>query len=261
MTPLPVETPLKPRLLAWPLGLYVALFTAFALAAMQAPESGALALIFISVLIGATVAIFGVWCFSDRSPDLHSLRNLIFTGMVIDVIFNWSAKKLQIAELLSAALTGVGNLGVLAAAVGVGLVVGRGLKRPNYLIMAAIVGALTDIISVYAGPSKHVNGSAFFDFVSFQWGVIGMGGVQPAIGAGDFIFLTLYFFGARRFGLDDRKTLGAMILAIAVGFVVTLFLGSVPALPFMSVALLLTHGRELKRQMKVESELGSRDGI
>jgi hypothetical protein len=232
--------------------LYVALFAAFAVAAIGAPASQGIVPIFISAMTGSAIAIFWVWSYSDGKTDDDSLRSLIIIGVVVDLLFNFVATKVDGAaaiKVLSSALTGIGNLGVLTAAIGVGLLVGRGLQKPNYLVMAAIVGALTDIFSVYAGPSKHIIGSGAFPYVSFQWGVIGQGGVQPIVGAGDFIFLALYFFGVRKFGLDDRKTLYAMIFAIAAGFVATLFVGAIPALPFMSIALLIAHGRELKQQM------------
>jgi hypothetical protein len=135
------------------------------------------------------------------------------------------------------------------AAISVGLLVGRGLQKPNYLIMAAIVGALTDIYSVYSGPTKQIVSSNAFSYLSFHWGIIGQGGVGPIVGVGDFVFLTLFFFGARRFGLDDRKTFVAMLVAFAVGFLFTLISpAGIPALPFMAAALLLTHGRELKHK-------------
>ena len=115
--------------------------------------------------------------------------------------------------------------------------------------MAAIVG-VTDIFSVYAGPSKHIISSQAFLYFSYQWGVLGEG-VIPCVGAGDFIFLSLYFAGARRFGLNERKTLVAMIAAFGIGFLTLLVSPSgIPALPFMAALLLVVHGRELKAQMK-----------
>lgn len=255
MSTTPGATTSPPKPLAAALWLYVASFIAFALVAMNVPVTGNLVTIFVSAIVGSAVAIFWVWSYSDGKTDDASLRSLIVIGVVVDVVFNFVATRLDgshALKVLSAALTGVANLGVLTAAIGVGLLVGRGLQKPNYLVMAAIVGAITDIFSVYAGPSKHLIGSGTFYYVSLQWGVIGEGGVQPIVGAGDFIFLALYFFGARKFGLDDRKTLWAMMAAIAVGFIATLFVGAIPALPFMSLALLIVHGRELKQQMQAE---------
>ena len=128
---------------------------------------------------------------------------------------------------------------------GLGWLVSRGLKKPSYLITAAVVGALTDIFSVYMGPSKLVLSSDVFPYVSYQWGLAGQG-VMPCVGAGDFIFLCLFFAGARRFGLDDRKTFWAMTVAFGLGFLSIAFSPmGVPALPFMAALLLLVHWREL----------------
>jgi hypothetical protein len=231
--------------------MYAALFLLFACLALVRPADGAFATIFFSALVGAGVGITLAYAFSHGNTDGAALRTLIVSGVLIDVVCNFSATRADGLMWLWVPLIGVGNLGLLMAATGVGLLVGRGLQKPNYLVMAAIVGALTDIFSVYAGPSKHLIGSAAFPYVAFHWGLIGQGSVLPMIGAGDFIFLALYFYGARKFGLDDRKTLAAMMAAFAVGFLSTLFFPQgVPALPFMSAALLIVHGRELKAKMR-----------
>jgi len=231
--------------------IYAALFLVFAWTALARPADEAFATIFFSALAGAGVGIALVYLFSQGRTDDTTLRTLIISGVLIDVACNFSATRFEALRVLWVAVIGVGNLGLLMAAIGLGLLVGRGLQKPNYLVMAAIVGALTDIFSVYAGPSKHLLGSVAFPYVAFHWGLIGQGGVFPMIGGGDFIFLALYFYGARKFGLDDRKTLAAMMAAFAVGFLSTLFSPQgIPALPFMSVALLLVHGRELKAKMR-----------
>jgi len=114
--------------------------------------------------------------------------------------------------------------------------------------MAAVVGAVTDLFSVYAGPTKHLVKTSVFPYVSYQWGLIGNGGIFPCVGMGDFIFLVLYFAGVRKFGLDQKKTLMAMAGAIVVGFLSILVSPrGVPALPFMSVGLLLVNMRALKK--------------
>jgi hypothetical protein len=251
MNPFSGSSAAPPDRLQRTLLLYGALFLLFAWLALARTVDEAFATIFFSALVGAGVAIALVYFFGQGRTDDVALRTLIVSGVLLDVACNFSATRVESVKSLWVVLVGVGNLGVLMAAIGVGLLVGRGLQKPNYLVMAAIVGALTDIFSVYAGPSKHLLGSAAFPYVAFHWGLVGQGGVFPMIGAGDFIFLALYFYGARKFGLDDRKTLAAMMSAFAVGFLSTLFSPQgIPALPFMSAALLLVHGRELKAKMR-----------
>ena len=205
--------------------------------------------------IGSTIAIGIVFLVSGlrNAAQIDNGNLLIFlgVGMTVDLVFNFGALKIAAANGTSTpaslALTAVANLGVLAAAITIGWLVARGLKKPSYLITAAIVGALTDIFSVYAGPSRHILDSDIFPYVSYQWGVAGQG-VIPCVGAGDFIFLCLFFAGARRFRLDDRKTFFAMVAAFGLGYLsLALSPKGIPALPFMAAMLLLTHGRELKR--------------
>ncbi len=236
---------------------------AFAVFALVSPNNssvfkipsfdGSLVLPLLTAWIGAGIAI-GIVFLGSRTRDAAQISYrglLIFLGggMLADLVFNYFALKLSGAQNPSTpaaiALTGIANLGMLAAAVALGWLVARGLKKPSYLILAAVVGALTDIYSVYSGPSKQVLHSEVFPYVSFQWGVFGQG-VIPCVGAGDFIFLCLFFVGVRRFNLDDRKTLLAMIAAFGLGFLsLVLSPKGVPALPFMAALLLLVHGSDL----------------
>jgi len=216
----------------------------------------------ITAWIGAGIAI-GLVFLGSRTRDAPQISNrdlLIFLGggMLLDVAFNFAALKIasvgsgSTPNALVLAFTAFANLGVLGAAVAIGWLVARGLKRPSYLITAAVVGALTDIFSVYAGPSKHVLSSDVFPYVSYQWGVAGQG-VIPCVGAGDFIFLCLFFAGARRFGLDDRKTFFAMIAAFGLGYLsLVVSPKGIPALPFMAALLLLVHWRELRKVSAIQ---------
>ncbi len=231
------------------LKLYFAAFAVFAILSWILPDNSE-PLIFISALIGSWSAIGLVWLYSEGKSSVSWLRQLIVSGIVIDILFNLLAGRSTYFPILAAPLASIGNLGVLMFAIGLGLAVARGLQKPNYLVLAAIVGALTDIFSVYAGPTKHLIGSSAFGYLSFAWPLVGAGGVQGIVGVGDFVFLTLFFDGARRFKIDDRVTLCAMCAAMIVGFAFTwITQAGVPALPFFAVALLLAHGRELKAQM------------
>lgn len=225
---------------------YAALYALFALLSYWYRADENWAAIFGSALTGSCVAVTLVWLWSDGHEDDAMLRAMIIGGVLLDLVFHTLARWIRL-QVLADALSGVANLGLLLAAIGVGIWVARGLQKPHYLVMAAIVAALTDIFSVYAGPTKHLVMTGAFRYLSFAWGILGSGGVQGIIGSGDFIFLALFFNGVRRFDLDDRKTLHAMNAALATGFLSTLISPQgIPALPFMAVALLLVHWRELK---------------
>lgn len=220
----------------------------------------------LSAWLGASIAIAIVFAVSKKrsASQINNRELLVFLGggMLLDFAFNFTALKLAAGQSPStpAALgaTAIANLGVLATAIALGWLVARGLKKPSYLLTAAVVGALTDIYSVYFGPSKQVLSSAVFPYVGFQWGIFGQG-VIPCVGAGDFVFLALFFVGVRRFGLNDSKTLIAMIAAFGLGFLsLVLSPKGIPALPFMTALLLLVHGRELwKLQVGQRPTVGS----
>ncbi|MDF2439144.1 MAG: hypothetical protein JWN98_128 [Abditibacteriota bacterium] len=76
----------RPRPLALSLYVYVALFMVFAWAANSAPISEKFVPIFVSALVGSTVAIFWVWSYSDGKTDDDSLRSLILIGVVLEVL-------------------------------------------------------------------------------------------------------------------------------------------------------------------------------
>lgn len=232
--------------------LYFAAFFLFVFLARDVKlsvDTGQITFALLSAWIGALFGIALVFLWSRISQDNRSLLILVASGMAIDVLCNGIAAQLEGAQangVLWLWLIALGNLGVLAAATGVGLVLARGLRKPNYLVVAALAGALADIASVYFGPSKHLALTAAFPYVAYQWGVFGQG-VIPCVGAGDFLFLSLFFSGVRRFGLNDRKTLMAMSIAFGLGFASLIFNPKgIPALPFMAALLLLAHGRELK---------------
>lgn len=226
-------------------------FTAFFLCAYFANFPVALASTISTAWLGAIFGIVFTYWFSTYS-EIRILLRFAIIGLLVDVAFNFAATHLLASHALTWFLIALANIGVLLIAAALGVLIARGLKRPSYLMMAVIVGALTDIFSVYAGPSNQVIGSSYFPYLSFQWPAIGRG-IIPCVGAGDFIFLALFFAGSRRFRLDSRKTLLAMIIAIGVGFFSLLIIPrGVPALPFMAVFLLLVHGSELKKRMRAE---------
>lgn len=232
---------------------YLICFFAFSFIAKQMPLSDSFYPQFWTAWCGAIVGIWLVFVFSRDAEHPRHLWMLIAGGVVADILFNGLAVHFNQGGESPRRLffLALGNLGVLAAAIGAGILVARGLQKPNYLIMAAVVGAVTDIFSVYSGPSKLTMNSQMFPYVSYQWGVIGHSGATPIVGAGDFIFLALYFAGARRFHLPEGKTFIAMCLAFGLGFFSLVFIQQgVPALPFMATFLMLAHYRELNAQMR-----------
>jgi hypothetical protein len=243
------------------LAVYFGCFFAFAVLAQSWPQSESFFPQFWTAWCGAIIGIWLVFWFSREVDKPRNLALLIGGGLCADVLCNRLAIQASpdssaLSSPLQWLFLACGNLGVVAAAIGIGVIVARGLQKPNYLIMAAIVGALTDIFSVFSGPSKVTLHSEVFPYVSYQWGVVGHGTIIPIVGAGDFLFLALYFSGVRRFHLSENKTLIAMCVDFALGFLSLLVRPEgIPALPFMATLLLIVHGRELRNQMRAGQSL------
>ena len=242
--------------------LYLVGFAACTLLAARYADSQSRWAELLTAECGAALGILWVFTFSMGPANNERIRPLIYAGILADLVFNFLAAQMfhrlhlheshvhfAYGNLPADVMMGLGNLGMLTAAIGVGLLVARGLQKPNYLLMACVVGGVTDIFNIFVGPGKNEINSKIFPYITFQWGITGYGGLSPLVGTGDFVFLALYFFGVRKFGLDDRKTLLAMILAVGLGFVSAIyFKTAIPALPFFAVALFLVHGRDLWRQ-------------
>ena len=264
---MPVESPQQDRRQDYcprALLVYSLLFGLFATAAVLLPASEDKRVLIFSAIAGALTATYVVFILSAMPDDLKSLEWLVLPGAAIDVIchllvIRYTAVGGARPEVITAdntggavilALLGVANLGMLGVAVGSGLLLAKGLRSLSYLLVAAIASALADTISVAAGPTKHIMALDVAAYISLQWGVIGLGGVTQIVGMGDFIFLTLFFTGARKFGWNDTKTLLAMSAALMAGFLAMLVpetLPALPALPFMTVALLAAHATDIRR--------------
>ena len=242
---------------------YALLYTCFAVGSSLVPvvvgksalSPGDKAWLALSAIAGAFVAIYLIFFFTGIKLEWQTSWKryglLFILGSAVDGISNYLTHSSWLGvpnHALILVLTGVANVGMLFAAVGIGLIVAQGMRQVNYLVMAAIVAAATDIISVFMGPTKHLITTDAFAYLSFQWGILGLGDISPIIGMGDFIFLALFFTGVRKFGWAAHKTLYAMCFALAIGLLSTLYgPRALPALPFMAVALLITHVNDIKQ--------------
>ncbi|MBI3922558.1 MAG: hypothetical protein HY318_14135 [Armatimonadetes bacterium] len=232
-----------------PLVAYAVLYGSFAVGATKSPGPPNLGFLLFSTIVGALVAIYLVYSFSGLTSDWRRLFGLVVIGGAVDVAGNFLPGYLRTVgvagRVLTPALIGLANLGLLTVAVGCGGLLAKGLRQASYLFLAALVSAIADTYSVFAGPTKHLVETEAVYYLTYQWGLISRGGIVPTIGVGDFVFLTLYFVGVRKQGWDDRKTLAAMALSFILGFLALLLRKQgLPALPFMAAGLLAAHARD-----------------
>lgn len=254
-----IDRKTKARLVAG-FSLYGCLYLAFTTASLLLPANDNMSALLLSAIVGALVAVLAVFYLCELFAGLNYATTLIVTGVTVDVLYNILAHRHHGSDLFDtlhgAGLQGLANIGLLIAATGAGLLAARGLQHPNYLVMAAVVGALTDIFSVYHGPTKIIISTQAFPYMSYHWGLIGGGGIAPCVGIGDFLFLALYLAGASKFGLNRNSTLVAMCAAFVLGFLTLLVSpGGIPALPFMSAALLATHWKSLRAPVAIPATI------
>lgn len=229
---------------------YLLLYVLFASYAIISSTSGML-LVVGSAIVGALTALYFVFAFSDYALHWRFVFGVGFLGASIDVIANYCAKEMaQPDSGIEAALIGLGNVGILTAAICFGFLLSRGIRHTSYLVLGAWVGAVADTVSVFAGPTAAIVKTQAVHYLALQWGLIGSGEhaphVLPIVGIGDFVFLSLFFCGARQLGWNEKRTFAAMAIAFVVGILSVLVRpAGLPALPFMTVCLMLGHWHDL----------------
>ncbi len=231
-------------------GAYILLYSLFASLAIHCSISQ-MHLIVGSAIVGALTAIYFVYAFSDSVLHWKSVSGLGLLGAGIDVLTNFCAKEMARPDSgMEAGLIGIGNVGILTAAVCFGFLLSRGIRHTSYLVLGALVGAVADTVSVFAGPTAAIVKTQAVHYLALQWGLIGSGEhaphILPIVGIGDFVFLSLFFCGARRLGWNAKRTLAAMTIAFVVGILSVLVRpAGLPALPFMTVGLMVGHWHDL----------------
>jgi len=231
-----------------PIVAYLLLFAGFVEGAQRLGEVSGKWAILSSAIVGACIALWIIYTWAIPNWQWAFLGLIFLLGGSADIAGNllWH-KCIGWHYLARSGWIGLANLGMLSAALAVGVMVSKGLRRVSYIALAAILGSLADVVSVSAGPTRHLVQTDAVYFLSFQWGIIGEQGIKPIVGMGDFIFLALFFAGAHRFGWDTRRTFAAMAIALIIGFCLTLLGGvGLPALPFFAVALGVAHWKDLQ---------------
>jgi len=146
---------------------------------------------------------------------------------------------------MSPLLLGVIVLTVLTTGALVGAYIGALLEYPAMLMVVAYVAAFADVVSVFhpAGLTAQVMAHPkALALLTVPFPVLGTDGVASLVGIGDVTFAALFVTGARATGLSVRRTLVALGAALVlVALAVELSGAPLPALPFLSAAIVLVH--------------------
>lgn len=137
------------------------------------------------------------------------------------------------------------TLAVLTTGGLVGGYIGSLLEYPGMLMVVAYVAACADCFSFFhpSGLTAQVLSNPHaLALLTVPFPVLGSEHVASLVGIGDVTFVSLYVAGSRRTGLDPRRTVVALALAMAVVSVIVEVLGApLPALPFLGASVVLAH--------------------
>lgn len=152
------------------------------------------------------------------------------------------------------------NVGKVLFATAAGLLLAGALERASWIVLIAVVVTVTDVVSVYFGPTKVLIAQgprvigAFT--VALAWPGYRPQEAYTALGVADFIFFALYLGAARRFGLRAGWTAVAMTASFALSIAAGFWLTAVPALPLLSAAVLLVNADLLWARLRGGGEAG-----
>ncbi len=134
------------------------------------------------------------------------------------------------------------NLSLLGIALSGGLLVSGRINKTSYLIPLSVIAGIADCWSVFAGVTKQIAASRVAtNYVLVNFPVSGQG-IQPLIGAADFLFSVMYLDLSQRFNLPTKRTLFVLIISFLASIALATLIGTgLPVLPVMAVLFIAAH--------------------
>jgi len=202
-----------------------------------APVFAARADIVASAAVGLSVVAWLVWALYPLRVLGHRLLLVAAVGLPLGALLTW-------LELLPLA-----NVAKVAAAAALGLWVAENLEHASWVVLVAVVSAVVDVVSVYAGPTKVLldTGPAAVGYFTIALTVSGYAVTEgyTALGISDVVFFSLYLSAARRFDLRSAASAVAMVASLVVTVAAATYWEALPALPLLSVAFLAVNADRL----------------
>ncbi|MFZ2959245.1 MAG: hypothetical protein WA705_20355 [Candidatus Ozemobacteraceae bacterium] len=197
-------------------------------------------LLFLSLAQTGIPGTAGAWAMTVRNRCYTDANDLLETV--------WPENPLRICLL---------GLSQLLLALGLGLWIGNGIDAVSHLIPIAVVATLADAWSVSAGATAMIVQSSQIHYFLLRFPLIA-GGTSPMpflIGLTDFLFLTLFYRAAVRFGMGGTRNLLLLSASffVAVGGAI-FFQTGLPVLPFMAAFFVIGNRDKLhvKREEVVQ---------
>ena len=146
------------------------------------------------------------------------------------------------------------NVAKVVAAAALGIWIAEELEKLSWIVIAAVVSAAVDVVSVAAGPTKAIldKGPVVVGYftVAVTWAGYTYSEAYTGLGISDVIFLALYLGSARRFGLRVGWSAVAMVVSFLATIAAAMWWTALPALPLLSVAFLAVNGDLLWRKLR-----------
>ncbi len=137
----------------------------------------------------------------------------------------------------------------MAAAVSLALALARQVTSPGAALLVAIVASASDLVSVFAGPTKALvqEDAPILDFLLLIFPTFACP-LGFALGVADFVFLALFIALAAYLTLKPLATLVLGCASILLAMLVGLLLGTaLPALPAIALSFLAANASPLCR--------------
>jgi hypothetical protein len=213
-------------------------------------------------LAGSAGVLLVVWGFASRLlpalPDslnvmISSAISLTLMGAIVWGLVPLAALGRRLLLIVAVALplamllvwlgaVPFANLAKIVAAAAFGLWIAAEIERVSWIIVVAVVSAVTDIVSVAIGPTRKIldDGPLLIGYfaVIMTWFGYAWSEAHSAIGMSDVIFFALYLGAARSFGLRERLSAVVMIASFLVTLAVAMWWTALPALPLLSLSFL-----------------------
>jgi hypothetical protein len=189
-----------------------------------------------------TVAVFAVVLGVARVGDEPFAAWLILFGAVL------IAATLDVAHQNIAA-----TVPEAVACACAGALFARGMALPALVLTLPLIVAVIDGVSVASGGAPLSNGVGSSDAFSLDipaWG----GGTALQVGLADPVFAAVFWWWAHRFGLRERWTTAAMLVAVGVAVVLVISAEvTIPVLPLLAAAFYLPNLDRLGAVLKMEA--------
>ncbi|MCX7919178.1 MAG: hypothetical protein N3A72_06140 [bacterium] len=191
------------------------------------------------ILIASTLYLIDVYV--RYSLSIASLFGLTLVCTVINHYVN----QIEPATVTTSFIV---NLAILGIACNLGKLIGLFVAERSYIVPLALVAAVADVWSVFAGPTARIiETPLYYHRFIIHYPTFGSEFLTPMLGLGDFAFLSLFLTLIPRFNLRVRATGWGLILSFVIAILLSILSGKgIPVIPFMAAAFLWVNWKLLE---------------